>query len=118
MILQDSSLVFWLVGVTDSGILTTTVVGSGPATPTILKDQSNASLWNMVVSTTGNLETVSVGSGSSVAYVVLYSSPSSIQWNMAILPLSGGILDTTFVGSVQAGIVSSGYDIFQSGDDW
>jgi hypothetical protein len=118
MILQDSNSVFWQVGVTDGGLLTTTVVGSGPATPTILKDQSNASLWTMGVTAAGLLTTTSVGSGSSVAYVALFSSPSGIQWNMQIAPASGGILQTVLATVTVLSAFGATYQVFQSSDDW
>jgi hypothetical protein len=92
LILQDSSLVFWQVVISDIGQLSTTVVSAGPVTPAILYDTSNLSLWKMQVATNGLLTTVSVGSGASVPYITLQSSPSNLLWNLQINPGSGGLL--------------------------
>jgi hypothetical protein len=94
MILQDSNSVFWVINVLDSGTLTQTVVSSGPATPTILRDSSNGTLWSIGITTAGTLTQTSVGSGAYVPYVELFSIPSRLLYNLQINPGSGGLLQT------------------------
>src|SRR6185437_13388572 len=97
IILQDSNLVFWRVGVTNDGLVTTTVVPAGPATPTILSD--SGTLYTLGVDTLGRLTTTVVGSGTSVASVPLFTATGT-RWELMIVPASAGILETVLDGAL------------------
>lgn len=92
--LQDSNSVYWQLGITTLGQITTTVVGTQVIVPLVLRDVS-LGYWQLSVSILGQVTQTSVGA-TDLTEIILFDSNGQ-RWLIGVTVL-GQLTRTPFFG--------------------